>query len=516
MQPAAYTNKFFLIQILALAIFVVFSVFIWQGHKGFNLWDEGYLWYGVQRVLLGEVPIRDFLAYDPGRYYWSAALMRLWDDNGIMGLRRAVAIFQVMGLFVGLLLIARSENKQNPLYLLLSAITLAVWMYPRHKLFDISLSILLIGVLAFLVQNPTSRRYFLTGLFVGLAAVFGRNHGMYGVAGSMGVMIWLSIKRVDSLRLIYGFAFWFTGVITGFMPIIIMALFVPGFAFAFWQDVLFLFEIKTTNLTLPIPWPWQVPFSQLPIIEALRGLLVGSFFIGIVVFGVASICWVIWQKFQGKVISPIMVSVAFMAIPYAHFAYSRADIGHLAQGIFPFLIGCHLLLTNEPAQIKWPFVLLLCSSSLFVMLPQQPGWLCLSSQACVQIKVGGNILNIDPGTASDLLLLNKLSESYAPGDENFIVTPFWPGAYAVLGRKSPIWEIYALSPYRNNHFQIKEIERIKKSNPGFIMIIDMPLDGKDELRYRNTHRITEQYIREYFEPLYEYTQNPAYQLYRKK
>ncbi|MEO8767061.1 MAG: hypothetical protein ABI363_01720, partial [Nitrosospira sp.] len=268
-------NRRLVFQMLALASFVVFAFFLWQGHKGFNLWDEGFLWYGTQRVMQGELPIRDFMSYDPGRYYWSAALMSLWGDNGIMALRGVVAVFQAMGLFIGLLLIARSVKTQNFSYLFLSAITLAAWMYPRHKLFDISLSILLLGALAFLVQHPTSRRYFLAGLCVGLVAVFGRNHGVYGVAGSLGIMVWLTIKRVDEPRFIRGFTLWAMGVTAGFTPILLMALLAPGFASAFWKSLLFFFEIKATNLTLPVPWPWRVAFGSVPVDDAIRGILIG-------------------------------------------------------------------------------------------------------------------------------------------------------------------------------------------------------------------------------------------------
>ena len=57
-----------------------------------------------------------------------------------------------------------------------------------------------------------------------------------------------------------------------------------------------------------------------------------------------------------------------------------------------------------------------------------------------------------------------------------------------------MWEIYPIKPH-NQLFQKKEIQRIEEANPGFALIIDIPLDGRDELRYRNTHPLIEKYIR---------------------
>lgn len=188
MNQVTQKNSYIALYTLAISVLVVFLSFNWQGNKGFNLWDEGYLWYGVQRVLQNEVPILDFLAYDPGRYYWSAAFLKVSGDDGIMTLRTAVAIFQAAGLFVGLLLVAQSakvKGKADIVFWLIAVATLVVWMFPRHKLFDISISVFLIGVLTYLISNPIPKRYVIAGACVGLIAVFGRNHGVYGAIGSL-------------------------------------------------------------------------------------------------------------------------------------------------------------------------------------------------------------------------------------------------------------------------------------------------------------------------------------------
>ena len=75
-----------------------------------------------------------------------------------------------------------------------------------------------------------------------------------------------------------------------------------------------------------------------------------------------------------------------------------------------------------------------------------------------------------------------------------------------------MWEIYAIFP-RSEGFQRMEIERIKAANPGFVLIFDFPLDGRDELRFRNTHPLIHQYILDNFELLPD-SPNPAYQIYK--
>ena len=67
--------------------------FLAVGRVNFNPTEEGYLWYGTLRTAAGEVPIRDFQSYDPGRYYWCAWLGEFL-GHGVIGLRASVACFQ--------------------------------------------------------------------------------------------------------------------------------------------------------------------------------------------------------------------------------------------------------------------------------------------------------------------------------------------------------------------------------------------------------------------------------------
>lgn len=485
---------------LSLSVLFVAASFAWQGRAGFSLADEGFLWYGAQRVMQGEVPIRDFMSYDPARYYWSAALMSALRDDGILSLRTVVALFQALGLWVGVALVSRSvlrKGRLHWLYLSLCAATLLVWMFPRHKLFDASISVLLTGALAFLVADPTPRRQVLAGTAVGLAAVFGRNHGLYGAVASLGIMVWLGVRSSERLAFAKSVLRWSIGVVLGYLPVLLMLLLVPGFSGAFRAGLHFLASRGSTNLALPIPWPWGVHLQGIAPGEAVRAVSVGALFVGLIAFGVSTLAWVTYRRFRGKDAPPVLVATAFLSLPYAHYAYSRADVGHLALGIFPMVIGGLCLASGWTPPVRWALAAGMCALSLFVMLVQHPGWQCRGRGACVDVAFGDTTLRVDRGTAGSIALLRQLSARYAPAPQTFLAVPFWPGAYALLERRSPTWAIYPLWK-RGAAFEQREIEALRRARPGFVIVNDAALDGREERRFRTTHPLVYRYIQEAF------------------
>jgi hypothetical protein len=264
-----------------------------------------------------------------------------------------------------------------------------------------------------------------------------------------------------------------------------------------------------------VPWPWLVPVMTDSLMTTAQDFLVGMFFVAIPVFGVLSIAFVIQRRLQHKPVAPELVSSAFLSFPYAHFAFSRADIGHLSQGIFPLLVGCFVAMRDLRARLKWPLAVLLTAASLFIMLPQQPGWGCRVVHACVEIDVAGSNLNVDLGTAESVQLLKGLVERYSPAGRSFVAVPFWPAAYPLFGRKSPMWEIFAFFP-RSEAFQLEEVERIVKANPGFVLVWDYPLDGNEDLRFRNTHPLIDRFFRDHFDPLPDSNANLGYEIYKSR
>lgn len=500
-RPAA------LLQLVLLSAAVAIALFVWEGRVGLNLPDGGFFWYGVQRVLHGEVPIRDFMAYDPGRYYWSAVLAVLTRSSGIVALRAGAEIFAWIGVFAGAWIVYRSTGRRDPVLSLMLIITLAAWMYPWFKVFDNTLAIALLCALAHLIRQPSPRSYLVAGVTVGLAAVFGRNHGVYGLVACTGGVAYLALTKRCSLRELAAGGL---GIAIGFSPVLVL-FGVRGFPLAFLDSVRFLLHSGTTNIALPVPYPWAIPFAQLPLLEAMSAVLLGTFFLWLVATPLVGLSAVAWRWMQGVSVQPEFIAALLISIPYSHYAYSRADVVHMAASISPSLIACFVALARARAWLRYPAALLLCSASVLTVGPTHPGWRCLST-ICTTTTALSDKLSVEPGVARDVALLDRLVHELAPRGRSFVVTPYWPGAYALFDRKSPMWAIYALWP-QSVAVQQREIERIQAAAPGFALINNLPLDGREGQRFSQTNPLIYTFITTHFRALTGYSLPDGYELY---
>lgn len=479
--------------------------------KGLNLADEGFLWYGVQRTLSGEVPLRDFMAYDPARYYVIAGFMALSGSTGVEVQRVALAVIQFLGIAVLLAALTRDARLRSVGLLLATALAVSWWCVPTYKVPDTVCSMVVVASLSFALESVTVRRFYWCGVVVGFLAVWGRNHALYGVFGFGLAFLFLAAQRGQISFLVKPVLAWGAGIAVGFLPVVAMLVAVPEFAQWYWYSIRFLFEIKATNLELPVPWPWRADFAHAALPRALWQALVGVYFVGLIAFGVLAPAYAFMRRGGG--VSPMFLASAFLALPYAHYAFSRADTAHLALGIMPLLIGSLVVLGHlHTPVLRWAGIAALVATAGAITYDQHPVFTCRIAK-CAKVNVGGEMLRVPLSTKQDIGLLERMVASYAPGGRDYLVTPFYPGMAAVHRRRSPMWETYALFP-RGEAFERAEIERIKAAKPGFVMVIDVALDGRQELKFQSTHPLIYSYITATFDPVANVP--PPFLVYRER
>lgn len=492
--------------ILTLSVLLVSCSFLLQGNIGLNLADEGFLWCGSVQTSGGDVPLKDFQSYSPGRYYWSVAWFKLF-GSGIVGLRMSNALFQALGLCFGLLVARRSVSSLWILFLL--GILLTVWMFPRHKLFEPSLAMAAIYFAVLLIDKPSVQRHFISGLFVGLAAFFGPNHGLYCAAAFFLLIMFIRLKTSTG-NLPRRLVCWGLGIVVGFSPMIFMVIFVPGFFDTLVASLASIFRTGG-NLPLPAPWPWVVisNISKAPNIETLYAAfqLFGSLcFLLMPIFYVAVILTALfsgsgfWRK------GSVLIACAMVGVFYQHHAFSRADMGHLAQAVPPFLIGIVAIpYAFGIEKNKWitPVMTLIVCTGIFSGLWAHDYYHYFQARRAnnhfIQHKVGSDLLLINPGQAQLMDSVAKIVAGRSEKADDVLIAPHWPGFYPVLNRKSPVWELYFLFP-ATEASQKRMIKDMEAANVKIIILGDVDLDGRDELRFQNTHPLLWTHILSKFEP----------------
>ncbi len=440
--------------------------------------DEGYLWYGVQQVLKGRWPHRDFKSYEPGRYLWSAVFARGF-GAGLLSLRRAVHLFFAVGLGAALLAL-RSRGLDWP-SIALAAFALSAIAHPQHKLFEHAWLLLAWSSCAWLLSAQSAPAWACEGAMLGLSLFFGFNLFLYAAAA---LALALAIAATTG---ILPFAAWradalVLGAVSGLVPMACMAL-SPGFARMFYRRRIgSVIARGESNLSLPRPWPWRAaPAPLLGLDPAHRRALQWTFLLllGLPAFAIALIAW---RALPSAVDAPALLAAAALGLTAFHHAASRADPSHILQSLAPVCL-----------------LLLLCAAPFaplaFVPIAALMPWLAWPLQhrqirrACpqdfVRRRIGG--CEIDVPNAQARLFDAVVEECAAESPRNgLFAAPAYPAVYAAMAMESPVYDTFSLYP-AGDAAQAEMIAAVERVPVRVAVVSDAPIDGREELRFSRTH-----------------------------
>ena len=101
-------------------------------------------------------------------------------------------------------------------------------MFPQWKIYEHVTNIVALYFATLLIENPSRKRHLVAGTFVGMAAFFGRNHGVYCFAAFLLLILFIR-WRIDRGSLPVRVGAWGLGIVIGYAPMLFMFAFVPGF-----------------------------------------------------------------------------------------------------------------------------------------------------------------------------------------------------------------------------------------------------------------------------------------------
>lgn len=462
-----------------------------QGNVGLNVADEGYLWYGVDRVFHGEIPFRDFRSYDPGRYYWSALEFLLWRP-GILPLRLSESLLQVLALFLGLL--AARRFTQYRWELAAVGVALTLWMFPTYKYFDCAMPMMAVYVGIRLLEKPSSFRLWASGAFVGFSFWMGRNHGLYLSLAFLALVLWACRKtRGLQGKSVYGAL----GIFLGLTPFFLMCLWAKGFGAAYLAAVRTDLTIGT-NIHLPVFASWESLYGLGFTLEGVAAFLFGTL---LVILPFFYLFWII-KAFSPAKEPPagkeFLLVCAVVGLPYLHHVYSRADWEHLAIGIPPFLLGCFAM-NPLAGPRRWMGALLVVALSFLSIgvKSQVDQFLAHTPQSSlIKYPIGRDEMYLDLVTARFIENNRKIVRSLHPG-ETILFFPHLPALYPVFQLKSPLRNIYSLFPSSPEEQQ-KMIRELEENHTRWAVIDDDPIDGKEDLKFENTNPVLFAYLSGHF------------------
>jgi hypothetical protein len=454
--------------------------------------DEGYLWYGTLRTLDGQVPLRDFRSYEPGRYYWSALWMLVL-GRGVLALRVAQHGFYFLGLSCGLLAL-RLGGVEWPA-VIAAGITLTAWAYPNYKLFEPALAMAAVLAGTILLESPDTATAAAAGVTAGATAFFGVNYSLYSGTALLGLTL-LAGAKSGTIGVLAGLGAYFTGFIIGLLPLLILGAIARGMLSAmFERRVRQVLARGTTNLPLPVPWPWR-PNWRRPVAR----WFIGIYFLLLPAFTWSVAIWAALAPWGNLRAQGVLVAAAFVGAAAVHHAFSRADLIHLAQVMPPLILGLTALWGHG---LGWAVLALLLGwGSVATVLCEHPAIFRRRNPGkYVRRNIGGSRLWVWRRYARTLDDLESLVQRHLGPAEPLFAVPTLATLFPMVGRRSAVYDTFCVYPASEADQQMM-LRSIEEQRVRLALVHDFPLDGREELRFSRTHPAVWSHLASEFEPLH--------------
>ncbi len=471
---------------------VVGTLFLPGIKIGLNTADEGYLHFGSVNLLEGKTPIRDFRAYDPGRYYWCALWMRFFAPTFTaqrlaMGAVIAVSLSMVCSwvFYLG----------QNWTLATLGTLLTFTWIRPYFKAFEILFCLIAIAVSFSIITNPGTSSYLLSGFIIGISLFFGLNFGLYLGLSALTALLTVFVLHLSDL--FFAPMVWMmSGFVLGLTPMLLLGFRNPGYFSTYWEKkVLTVIKRGTSNLPLPLPWYWSAS-PQLNGFSPARRAFFKAVFTGLIPFYSLTLVagFTLFDVYPNR--GGLIISASLVGFVYLHHLFSRADVSHMCQTIHPAILLTALLLSTF---LPWQWATLslgvICILSAWAILPKLSNLFnfTFNKQDYKNYDTGKEILKIKDGQAKTLTLLRQVVDACTVKGDKVLFASSIPGFYRLFDRQPALYDVYCIYPETEDK-QREMIKSLVKHEVKFFIIFDQPVDQKDELRFSKTHPLVWQYL----------------------
>lgn len=461
-----------------LLIFLLSGIyFISFCHVDMNIWDEGVPLSGIQRMKAGERPIRDFIAYPPGRYllYWLSTEM---GGMRVRSPRVMMAVFTGFAAAIIWLIGRRAGLKRRAVIPVLCYLLMPMYYYYRFFTFMLLLMVLSLDLQ---LRNKNCRQMILSGLLGAIVVWFRLILGIF-------IMVLLPLAALihpnhrDASSKIRK---WTPTLIT-FAGFFLQIIYIGGFGvwLKYLETCLSFTRAGLSDMSLPWPPLWSPSY--------LSGMPYSYIFQDVMIYLSVIILLIFTIKMCGnrRTVSPTLFALCIVGWIGFGLVIWRTGYGNLLRASPPLTIMAVWLIPRGTKRTPlilsagWLVFAGLAVDSLY-MDPQTYQSIGVYRMCPARFQHPRFSVRMRPGDCFMMSrLVSSLENASAGQSTHLLALPFHTIFNFITGYSAtPYFDWLLPGNFENRELYQEMIQETVNSSPDLVLLNDDPFDGYPERRF---------------------------------